>query len=96
MPYLKQATTDDIETLREVMEAAIDTMAEAGFRHKDIKLDHVGFYRQQGELRAALFDLADVTKIHVEDRGRAKEAMKRLLFEADVAATTPGGSSLGS
>ncbi|KJE96118.1 hypothetical protein CAOG_006486 [Capsaspora owczarzaki ATCC 30864] len=78
MPFLKtydQPRTDPAEL--DAIRTAITAMAEAGYRHDDLDLRHVGFYRVNGVLHAALLDLSRVTRIQDNDI----EQGKRLMLE---------------
>ncbi|XP_004348668.2 hypothetical protein CAOG_02853 [Capsaspora owczarzaki ATCC 30864] len=78
MPFLKtygQPRTDPAEL--DAIRTAITIMAEAGYRHGDLDWRHVGFYRVNGVLHAALLDLSRVTRIQDNDI----EQGKRLMLE---------------
>ncbi|KAI9007783.1 hypothetical protein DFJ74DRAFT_374664 [Hyaloraphidium curvatum] len=88
MPYLRPVQSDEWndEGVACAVQQALVQMVQRGFRHGDVLRRHVGLYKRQDRLYAALFDLSDVTSVAPEERPTAAAAMmSSLLAERSVA-----------
>lgn len=85
MPFLKPVSETEwkSEEICGVVREAVATMVNAGFRHNDVKRDHVGLYQEGGDLKAALFDLADVDKVGPDEREEVQQKALMVLLGPD-------------
>jgi hypothetical protein len=81
MPYVRtcSAQADQTEEVRDATRVAVARMAAAGWRHNDVKWEHVGLYKQAGTLRAVLIDAGDVLSVPPEERADAQAEMLSAL-----------------
>ena len=98
LPWLKPLELTEWEQHKDLVEEAIDRIAEKGYQHMDVHMRHVGLYRagKDGRLLAAIFDLHDVKEL--ADIPGAKETAKKEMRQQladDLTLAFGPGSGLG-
>ena len=89
MPYVRvlrgPVDAEDLGVTREAVTGAIDRMLSKGFKHEDLKWEHIGAYRPEaddGDISVVLLDLARVARVDaVGDTVTARKDMIDVLTQ---------------
>lgn len=63
MPWVKPCTKKEFQdpSLQNAISGAVEKLGNAGYKHDDLHFRHIGFYEQDNQTRALLFDFARVS-----------------------------------
>ena len=86
MPWAKPCSQQEFNSpeIKALVKRNLARLTEAGLKHDDMKLSHVGLYRKADELDVVFFDFARISNISADSKTSAvAEMMEKLLISED-------------
>ena len=84
MPYLSQAVERDNDATRTAVQKTLKRYADNHIKHDDVRWANIGFYDQDGELAAVLFDCVRVTEMPNWDQKDKENWVRECLEKLKV------------